>query len=392
MMKQQQIIYLDYNSTTPVDHSVLETMLPWFTEKFGNAASRSHAIGWEAEEAVTIAREQIAKLIGSVKEEIVFTSGATESINLAVKGVAEVYASKGNHIITCVTEHKAVLDTCAALEKKGVAVTYLPVNEKGMIDLNDLQKAITPSTILIALMYANNETGVIHPVKQIGAIAKEKKLLFFCDATQAVGKITVDVVMDDIDLMAFSSHKIYGPKGIGALYVRRKNPRVTIKSQIDGGGHERNMRSGTLNVPGIVGFGKAAKLAGLEMKKRQENLQLLRDKLESSLLQLGSVKINGNSGHRLPSTGNLCFGGINGTNLLAAISKKIAVSSGSACTSASTDPSHVLNAMGLTDEEARNSIRFSLGIMTTEQEIDRAIKEISEILYQLREEEKNISG
>ena len=392
MMKQQQIIYLDYNSTTPVDHRVLETMLPWFTEKFGNAASRSHAIGWEAEEAVTIAREQIAKLIGSVKEEIVFTSGATESINLAVKGVAEVYASKGNHIITCVTEHKAVLDTCAALEKKGVAVTYLPVNEKGMIDLNDLQKAITPSTILIALMYANNETGVIHPVKQIGAIAKEKKLLFFCDATQAVGKITVDVVMDDIDLMAFSSHKIYGPKGIGALYVRRKNPRVTIKSQIDGGGHERNMRSGTLNVPGIVGFGKAAKLAGLEMKKRQENLQLLRDKLESSLLQLGSVKINGNSGHRLPSTGNLCFGGINGTNLLAAISKKIAVSSGSACTSASTDPSHVLNAMGLTDEEARNSIRFSLGIMTTKQEIDLAIKEISDILRQLRVEEKNISG
>ncbi|MBK8087252.1 MAG: IscS subfamily cysteine desulfurase [Chitinophagaceae bacterium] len=392
MMKQQQIIYLDYNSTTPVDHRVLETMLPWFTEKFGNAASRSHAIGWEAEEAVTIAREQIAKLIGSVKEEIVFTSGATESINLAVKGVAEVYASKGNHIITCVTEHKAVLDTCAALEKKGVAVTYLPVNEKGMIDLNDLQKAITPSTILIALMYANNETGVIHPVKQIGAIAKEKKLLFFCDATQAVGKITVDVVMDDIDLMAFSSHKIYGPKGIGALYVRRKNPRVTIKSQIDGGGHERNMRSGTLNVPGIVGFGKAAKLAGLEMKKRQENLQLLRDKLESSLLQLGSVKINGNSGHRLPSTGNLCFGGINGTNLLAAISKKIAVSSGSACTSASTDPSHVLNAMGLSDEEARNSIRFSLGIMTTEQEIDLAIKEISEILRQLRAEENSISG
>jgi len=391
-MKQQQIIYLDYNSTTPVDHRVLETMLPWFTEKFGNAASRSHAIGWEAEEAVTIAREQIAKLIGSVKEEIVFTSGATESINLAVKGVAEVYASKGNHIITCVTEHKAVLDTCAALEKKGVAVTYLPVNEKGMIDLNDLQKAITPSTILIALMYANNETGVIHPVKQIGAIAKEKKLLFFCDATQAVGKITVDVVMDDIDLMAFSSHKIYGPKGIGALYVRRKNPRVTIKSQIDGGGHERNMRSGTLNVPGIVGFGKAAKLAGLEMKKRQENLQLLRDKLESSLLQLGSVKINGNSGHRLPSTGNLCFGGINGTNLLAAISKKIAVSSGSACTSASTDPSHVLNAMGLSDEEARNSIRFSLGIMTTEQEIDLAIKEISEILRQLRAEENSISG
>jgi len=390
--KQQQIIYLDYNSTSPVDPRVLETMLPWFTEKFGNAASRSHAYGWEAEEAVSIAREQIAKLIGSVKEEIIFTSGATESINLAIKGVAEAYASKGNHIITCDTEHKAVLDTCAALEKKGITVTYLPVNEKGMIDLNDLQKAITPSTILIALMYANNETGVVHPVKKIGAIAKEKKLLFFCDATQAVGKIPVDVLKDDIDLMAFSSHKIFGPKGVGALYVRRKNPRVTIKAQIDGGRHERNMRSGTLNVPGIVGFGKAAELARLEMKKRQENLQLLRDKLENSLLQRGRVKINGDSGHRLPSTGNLCFGGITGTNLLAAISKKIAVSSGSACTSASTDPSHVLNAMGLSDEEARNSIRFSLGIMTTEQEIDWAIKEISGILGQLRSDEKSIQG
>lgn len=390
--KQQQVIYLDYNSTTPVDPRVLETMLPWFTEKFGNAASRSHAYGWEAEEAVSISREQLAKLIGSVKEEIVFTSGATESINLALKGVAEAYASKGNHIITCVTEHKAVLDTCAALEKKGVAVTYLPVNEKGMIDLNELQKAITPSTILIALMYANNETGVIHPVKQIGALAKEKKVLFFCDATQAVGKIPVDVLKDDIDLMAFSSHKIYGPKGVGALYVRRKNPRVAIKAQIDGGGHERNMRSGTLNVPGIVGFGKAAKLAKLEMGKRQGTLQLLRDKLEHGLLKLEDVKINGNSGQRLPSTGNLCFGGINGTNLLAAISKKIAVSSGSACTSASTDPSHVLNAMGLSDEEARNSIRFSLGILTTEQEIDRAIQEVSEIVHFLRKEAKSISG
>jgi len=389
--KQQQIIYLDYNSTTPVDPRVLETMLPWFTEKFGNAASRSHAYGWEAEEAVAIAREQIAKLVGSVKEEIVFTSGATESINLAIKGVAEAYVSKGNHIITCVTEHKAVLDTCTALEKKGIAVTYLTVNEKGMIDLNELQKAITPSTILIALMYANNETGVIHPVKEIGAVAKEKKVLFFCDATQAVGKIPVDVLNDDIDLMAFSSHKIYGPKGVGALYVRRKNPRVTIKVQIDGGGHERNMRSGTLNVPGIVGFGKAAELARLEMDTRQKNLQLLRDKLENSLLKNGSVKINGDSGHRLPTTSNLCFGGINGTTLLAAISKKIAVSSGSACTSASTDPSHVLHAMGLTDEEARNSIRFSLGIMTTEEEVDRVIKEVSEIVQFLRKEAESIS-
>lgn len=390
--KQEQIIYLDYNSTTPVDPRVLETMLPWFTEKFGNAASRSHAYGWEAEEAVTIAREQIANLIGSLKEEIVFTSGATESINLAIKGVAEAYSSKGNHIITCVTEHKAVLDTCAALEKKGITVTYLPVNEKGMIDLNELQKAITPSTILMALMYANNETGVIHPVKEIGAVAKAKKVLFFCDATQAVGKIPVDVLKNDIDLMAFSSHKIYGPKGVGALYVRRRNPRVTIKAQVDGGGHERNMRSGTLNVPGIVGFGKAAELSGTEMELRQQTLQLLRDKLERELLQTQNVKINGNPDHRLPLTSNLCFGGINGTTLLAAISKKIAVSSGSACTSASTEPSHVLKAMGLSDEKARNSIRFSLGITTTEQEIDRAIREISEILSQLRIEKKGISG
>ncbi len=388
--KPQQIIYLDYNSTTAVDFRVLESMLPWFTEKFGNAASRSHAYGWEAEEAVAIAREQIAKLIGSVKEEIVFTSGATESINLAIKGVAEAYASKGNHIITCVTEHKAVLDTCAALEKKGAAVTYLPVNEKGMIDLNELQKAITPSTILIVLMYANNETGVVHPVKEIGAIAKEKKVLFFCDATQAVGKIPVTVLKDEIDLMAFSSHKIYGPKGVGALYVRRKNPRVTIKAQIDGGGHERTMRSGTLNVPGIVGFGKAAELARLEMKIKQENLQLLRDKLENPLLQLEAVKINGDSNHRLPSTTNLCFSRINGTTLLTAISKEIAVSSGSACTSASTDPSHVLKAMGLSDEEARSSIRFSLGIMTTEQEIERTIKVVTEMVGLLREETKSM--
>lgn len=390
--KQQQIIYLDYNSTTPVDPRVLETLLPWFTEKFGNAASRSHVYGWEAEEAVAIAREQVSKLIGSVKEELVFTSGATESINLAIKGVAEAYALKGNHIITCITEHKAVLDTCAALEKKGITVTYLPVNEKGMINLDELKKAITSSTILIALMYANNETGVVHPVKQIGAIAKEKKILFFCDATQAVGKIPVDVLKDNIDLMAFSSHKIYGPKGVGGLYVRRKNPRVTIKAQIDGGGHERNMRSGTLNVPGIVGFGRAVEIARIEMENRQGTLQLLRDKLEHGLLQLEDLKINGNSGNRLPSTSNLCFGGLNGTNLLAAISKKIAVSSGSACTSASTNPSHVLNAMGLSNEEARNSIRFSLGIMTTEQEIDVAIQEVSEIVQFLRKEAKSISG
>lgn len=389
---QQQIIYLDYNSTTPVDPRVLETMLPWFTEKFGNAASRSHVYGWEAEEAVNIAREQIAELVGAVKEEILFTSGATESINLAVKGTAEAYASKGGHIITCVTEHKAVLDTCAALEKKGMTVTYLPVNKQGMIDLDELRKAITPSTILIALMYANNETGTVHPVKEIGALAKERKVLFFCDATQAVGKIPVDVLHDEIDQMAFSAHKLYGPKGAGALYVRRKNPRVVIKAQTHGGGHERNMRSGTLNVPGIVGFGKAAELARLEMGKRQEALQLLRDQLENSLLKLKAVKINGDTLHRLPSVTNLCFEHLNGTNLLAAVSKKAAVSSGSACTSASPEPSHVLKAMGLSAEEARNSIRFSLGIMTTRQEIDHAIEDVSHIVQLLRKEARGISG
>lgn len=382
----QQLIYLDYNSTTPVDPRVLETMLPWFTEKFGNAASRSHAFGWEAEEAVLIAREQIAALIGSLKEEIIFTSGATESINLAIKGVVEAYAKKGNHVITCATEHKAVLDTCASLEKKGVTVTRLPVNENGSIDMNELQKAITPSTILIALMYANNETGVIHPVKQIGQLAKENNVLFFCDATQAVGKIPVDVLHDEIDLIAFSAHKLYGPKGAGALYVRRKDPRVTIKAQMDGGGHERNMRSGTLNVPGIVGFGKAADIALHEMQKNMQAIQLLRDKLETTLLQLGNIRINGDINHRLPSTTNLCFQHLNDTNLLSAITKKAAVSGGSACTSASPEPSHVLKAMHLSDEEAKSSIRFSLGNMTSEQEIIQVIREISELVQQLRNE------
>ncbi len=389
---QQPLIYLDYNSTTPVDPRVLDTMLPWFTEKFGNAASRSHAYGWEAAEAVAIAREQVANLIGAVKEEIIFTSGATESINLAMKGIAEAHSTKGNHIITCATEHKAVLDTCASLEKKGFVITYLPVSEKGMIDLHELQNTITPSTILIALMYANNETGVIHPIKQIGRIAKEKKILFFCDATQAIGKIPVDVIRDEIDLMAFSSHKIYGPKGVGALYVRRKNPRVSIKAQIDGGGHERNMRSGTLNVPGIVGFGKAAALSFSEMEKNKQEVQQLRNRLEHALLRLEEVNINGDINNRLPNTSNCCFKNLSGPNLLSAISKKMAVSSGSACTSASPEPSHVLKAMGLTDEEAKASIRFSLGTFTSQKDIEQAIENISEIVHELRREAKTITG
>lgn len=381
---QKSVLYFDYNATTPVDPRVLETMLPYFTEKFGNAASNSHVYGWEAAEAVTIAREQVAELIGAVKEEIIFTSGATESINLAIKGVADIYKAKGNHIITCATEHKAVLDTCISLEKKGYQVTYLPVNHEGMIDLNLLEESIRPDTILIAFLYANNETGLIHPVTEIGRIAKDKKTLFFCDATQAAGKIPVNVLNDGIDLLAFSSHKLYGPKGAGALYVRRKNPRVTIKAQIDGGGHERGLRSGTLNVPCIAGFGKACELAKVEMETRNRNIVFLRNKLEEGLLSIGRTAINGNKTNRLPNTSNLLFGNLTGSSLLSAISKKIAVSAGSACTSALQHPSHVLQAMGLTDEECRNSIRFSIGYPTTEDEIDFAVQEISTILESLR--------
>jgi cysteine desulfurase len=378
-------VYLDNNATTPMDPRVLEAMIPYFTEKFGNAASRSHSFGWEAEESVEYAREQVAKLIGADPVEIIFTSGATEADNLAIKGAFEMYAVKGNHIITCATEHKAVLDTCSHIEKLGGQVTYLPVERDGRIDLVALEAAITPQTILISIMYANNETGVIQPVREISAIAKKHGVLFFTDATQAVGKIQVDVLQDGIDLMAFSAHKMYGPKGVGALYVRRKNPRVKVTAQMDGGGHERGMRSGTLNVPAIVGFGKACELCRYEMEEEGKRLGILRDKLQAGLLELEETYVNGNKAHRLPHTTNLSFNYVEGEALMIGFNKNIALSSGSACTSASLEPSYVLKALGMSDDLARSSLRFGLGRYTTEEEIDYAIKAVSETVLKLRE-------
>ena len=371
-------IYLDNNATTPMDPRVLETMLPYFTDHFGNAASRNHPFGWAAEEAVDYAREQVASLIGADPKEIIFTSGATEADNLGIKGVFEMYASKGNHIITCTTEHKAVLDTCKHLEKLGAQVTYLEVLPDGMIDLDALEKAITDKTILIAIMYGNNEIGVVQPVKEISAIARKHNVLFFTDGTQAVGKIPVDVIADGIDLMAFTAHKMYGPKGIGALYVRRKNPRVKVTAQMDGGGHERSMRSGTLNVPGIVGFGKAAELCKQEMAAEAARLSILRDKLENALLQLEEAYLNGHKENRLPHTTNISFKHVEGEGLLMGFNKNIALSSGSACTSASLEPSYVLKALGLGDDLAHSSLRFGLGRFTTEEQIDYTIKAISD--------------
>lgn len=373
-------IYLDNNATTPMDPRVLESMLPFFTKHFGNAASHSHTFGWEAEAAVAYAREQVANLINAEPNEIVFTSGATESDNLALKGVFEMYASKGNHIITVATEHKAVLDSCAHLEKLGADVTYLDVNKEGIISLKELERAIKPETILIAVMYANNETGVVQPVKEIGKIAKKHGILFFSDATQALGKIPVNVTEDNIDLMSFSAHKIYGPKGTGALYVRRKNPRVRLTAQIDGGGHEKNMRSGTLNVPGIVGFGKACELCKIEMQKDADRLKILRDKLESALLKLKNVSVNGNIRQRLPNVSNMSFQKMNSAEMMSKLSKNIALSSGSACTSATLSPSFVLKAMGLSDEMALASLRFGLGRFTTEEEIDYCIGQIINLI------------
>ncbi|MFN3795795.1 MAG: IscS subfamily cysteine desulfurase [Chitinophagaceae bacterium] len=378
-------IYLDNNATTPMDPRVLEAMLPYFVENFGNAASRNHPFGWAAEEAVDYAREQVAKLIGADPKEIIFTSGATESDNLAIKGVFDMYASKGNHIITANTEHKAVLDTCKHIEKAGGEVTYLDVKEDGRIDLAELEAAIKPTTILIAIMYANNEIGVIQPVKEISAIAKKHGVLFFSDAVQAVGKIPVDVNKDGIDLMAFTAHKMYGPKGIGALYVRRKNPRVKVTAQLDGGGHERGMRSGTLNVPGIVGFGKAAELAMNEMAQDAERLSKLRDKLEQALLQLEEAYVNGTPEHRLPHVSNISFKYVEGEGLMMGFNKNIAVSSGSACTSASLEPSYVLKALGLGDDLAHSSLRFGLGRFTTEEQIDYTIEHVSKTVLKLRE-------
>lgn len=378
-------VYLDNNATTPMDPRVLETMIPYFTEHFGNAASRNHPFGWEAEEAVDYAREQVAKLIGADPKEIIFTSGATEGDNLAIKGVYEMYASKGNHIITANTEHKAVLDTCKHIEKLGGEVTYLSVKEDGLIDLNELEAAIKPTTILIAIMYANNEIGVIQPVKEIAAIAKKHGVLFFSDATQAVGKIPVDVIKDGIDLMAFTGHKMYGPKGIGALYVRRKNPRVKVTSQMDGGGHERGMRSGTLNVPGIVGFGKACELCRLEMEEDTKRISQLRDKLENSLLKLEEAYVNGSREHRLPHVSNISFKYVEGEGLMMGFNKNIALSSGSACTSASLEPSYVLKALGLGDDLAHSSLRFGLSRFTTEEQIDYTIEQITNTVLKLRE-------
>ncbi len=378
-------IYLDNNATTPMDPKVLEAMTPYFLEHYGNAASRNHPFGWEAEEAVDYAREQVAKLIGADPKEIIFTSGATEGDNLAIKGVYEMYASKGNHIITATTEHKAVLDTCKHIEKTGGEVTYLQVKRDGLIDLKELEAAIKPTTILIAIMYANNEIGTIQPIKEISAIAKKHGVLLFSDAVQAVGKIPVDVNKDGIDLMAFTAHKMYGPKGIGALYVRRKNPRVKVTAQMDGGGHERGMRSGTLNVPGIVGFGKACELCRLEMESDTKRISILRDKLETELMKLEEAYINGSTEHRLPHVTNISFKHVEGEGLLMGFNKNIALSSGSACTSASLEPSYVLKALGLGDDLAHSSLRFGLGRFTDEEQIDYTVKAISETVLKLRD-------
>jgi cysteine desulfurase len=377
-------IYLDNNATTPMDPRVLEAMLPYFGAKFGNAASRNHAFGWAAEEAVDYAREQVAQLIGASEKEIIFTSGATESDNLAIKGVFEMYKDKGNHIITCVTEHKAILDACKHVEKLGARVTYLPVKADGLIDLKELEDAITEQTVLISIMYGNNEIGVIQPVKEIAAIAHKHGALFMTDATQAVGKIPVDVIADGIDLMAFTGHKMYGPKGVGALYVRRKNPRVKVTAQMDGGGHERGMRSGTLNVPGIVGLGKAAELCRLEMAEESARLSALRNKLETSLLVMEESYRNGNQEHRLPHVANISFKYVEGEGLMMAM-KDLAVSSGSACTSASLEPSYVLKSLGLSDDLAHSSIRFGLGRFTTDEEVDFAIAQTMKAVNHLRE-------
>src|SRR5277367_1912531 len=378
-------IYMDNQATTAVDPRVLEAMLPYFSEKFGNAASRNHEFGWKAEEAVENARGHIARLIRANPREIVFTSGATESDNLAIKGVAEAYREKGNHIITQATEHKAVLDACKRLEKSGYDVTYLPVSPDGLIDLDDLRRAITPKTVLISIMQANNEIGVIQPIEQIGKIAKEKKILFHVDAVQAVGKIPADVQKDGIDLLSISAHKIYGPKGVGALYVRRKDPRVEISAIIDGGGHERGMRSGTLNVPGIVGLGKACEICQKEMPEECNRMRGLRDRLRDSIMsRLDGTSVNGSMEHRLPHNINISFAFVEGESLLMGIND-IAVSSGSACTSATLEPSYVLKALGVGEDLAHTSIRFGLGRFNTQEEVDYVTSRVIEVVQRLRE-------
>ncbi len=378
-------IYMDNHATTPVDPRVLEAMLPYFTEKFGNAASRNHSFGWAGEEAVESARQQVASLINATAKEIIFTSGATESDNLMIKGVAEMYREKGNHIITQAIEHKAVLDTCKRLEKEGYEVTYLPVQKDGRVDPEDVRKAIKPTTILISIMYANNEIGSINPIAEIGKIAKEHGIIFATDGVQAIGKIPVDVQKDNIDLLAISAHKLYGPKGVGALYVRRRNPRVQLSAIIDGGGHERGMRSGTLNVPGIVGLGKACEIAQKEMVEESKRLSGLRDRLKTKLeAKLDETFINGSLEHRLPHNLNMSFAYVEGESLLMGIND-IAVSSGSACTSATLEPSYVLKALGVGEDLAHTSIRFGLGRFTTEEEVDYVVDKMVQVVTKLRE-------
>jgi cysteine desulfurase len=378
-------IYMDNHATTPVDPRVLEAMMPYFTNIFGNAASRNHSFGWEAERAVETAREQIARLIGASGKEIIFTSGATESDNLAIKGIAEMYRERGNHIITQATEHKAVLDTCKRLEKYGYRVTYLPVKADGLIDIEDLKRAIDEKTILVTIMAANNEIGVLQPIREIGRICHEKGVIFHTDAVQIVGKAPFNVIQDNVDVASISAHKIYGPKGVGALYVRRRNPRVQIAAQIDGGGHERGMRSGTLNVPGIVGLGKACEIAMQEMDSEAAYLRKLRDHLKEKLESaLDYVHVNGSMEHRLPGNLNMSFVYVEGESLLMGIND-VAVSSGSACTSATLEPSYVLKALGLGDDVAHSSIRFGLGRFNTEAEVDYISNKLIDIVKKLRE-------
>jgi len=355
-------------------------MLPYFTEKFGNASSKTHPHGWIAADAVALARERTAQLINCETEEIIFTSGATESINLTLKGIFDVYKSKGNHIITVSTEHKAVLDCCHSLEKKGAIITYLKTDTSGLIDITELENSITEKTILICVMLANNETGVIQPIRQISEAAHRHDIIFMSDATQALGKINVDVQQDGIDVMPLSAHKFYGPKGVGALFIRRKNPRVSLSPIIEGGGHEKNVRSGTLNVPGIVGMGKAALLAKAEINKNAQHLKLLRDKLQNALLEIPETSINGDLSNRLANTLNISFKGINSSDLIKKFATKIAVSTGSACTSALPEPSHVLKAMGISDAQAFSSVRFSPGKFNTEEEIDETIQIVKSAL------------
>jgi cysteine desulfurase len=379
-------VYLDHHATTPVDPRVLQAMLPYFSEKFGNPASRNHAFGWEAEQAVEHARSRIAALIGASPREMIFTSGATESVNLALKGVAEAYQGRGDHIVTVVTEHRAVLDTCRRLEARGLRVTYLPVDREGLVDPDEVRRAITERTILVSVMFANNEIGVIQPIREISRVVRERGVLFHSDATQAVGKIPVHVEEDGIDLLSFSAHKLYGPKGVGALYVRSRNPRVELVPQIDGGGHERGLRSGTLNVPAIVGFGEACAICQREMEGEGQRLAALRDRLMNRLLaELDDVVIHGSLEHRLPNNLNLSFLGVEASTLMMNV-KEIAVSSGSACSSATPEPSHVLRALGLPADLARGAIRIGLGRFNTEEEIEYAAGRLIEAVRNLREQ------